>query len=671
MSAKQKFYSLLVNRKPVIKARYEYNVIQNRKKHSKNPLSSWFFLLGLNIDYYILGDKNLDKVQKKQKPKQFTGNSESTLSYKQPPSQLAESLCKFDVISFDIFDTLIFRPFKAPTDLFYIVGEKLKYPDFRRLRILAEQTAREEKRKQKGITEITIEDIYNTLAEMTGLDKDTAIKVELETELELCYANPYMKQVFDIIAKNDKKIIIISDMYLTDSFMSKLLDKNGFLGYNNLFVSCTYGFSKNNGKLYAEVKKQLGGQLSYAHVGDNVHSDIIMAEKNGFTAFEYENINEKGNSYRAEMSPITGSYWAGIVNAKFHCGLGKYSPQYEYGYAYAGILVVGYCNFIHELAKKQGADKILFFSRDGYIIKKIYNKLYPQDKTEYAYWSRSAATKLGAEHFRYDYFNRFITQKAGHNFTFSDILKSMGIEQLLLKNFLDINPDEILTNRNEFKLQEQLQAVFSQILDCYRDEQTAAKQYYKQLIGDSKSVLTVDCGWAGSGSIVLDWLFEKWQLDCKVSGALIGTNGKYQANNDSSDTFLQSGKLASYCFSDCHNTDLFKLHNAAQNHNIYMEMMFTAPEPSLKGFALENNKVKLIFDKDTENLTAIQEIHNGIVDFAEEMVERFASSTFDFVMNISGKDAYSPFESAIYGECKFIKHVMKDCTIDSLTGGNK
>ena len=32
----------------------------------------------------------------------------------------------FDIVSFDIFDTLIIRPFYTPTDLFYLIENKIQ-----------------------------------------------------------------------------------------------------------------------------------------------------------------------------------------------------------------------------------------------------------------------------------------------------------------------------------------------------------------------------------------------------------------------------------------------------------------------------------------------------------------------------------------------------------------
>ena len=90
----------------------------------------------------------------------------------------------------------------------------------------------------------------------------------------------------------------------------------------------------------------------------------------------------------------------GIVNNKLYNGTEQLSMEYEYGYIYGGLFVLGYCDFIHTYARVHGIDKLLFLSRDGDILKQVYDRLYPDDATEYACWSRKAATILMAKYNR-------------------------------------------------------------------------------------------------------------------------------------------------------------------------------------------------------------------------------------------------------------------------------
>ena len=49
-------------------------------------------------------------------------NSEN---FRAEPKDLLNKLCEYDVISFDVFDTLIFRPFTSPRVLFSIMESRL------------------------------------------------------------------------------------------------------------------------------------------------------------------------------------------------------------------------------------------------------------------------------------------------------------------------------------------------------------------------------------------------------------------------------------------------------------------------------------------------------------------------------------------------------------------
>ena len=341
----------------------------------------------------------------------------------------------YDVISFDVFDTLIFRPFAQPADLFYLVGEKVGMLDFRNIRIWAEWDARQKCNEKNGHMEIDLNDIWENLSEDTGLDAAEGLKIEWETELALCYANPFMLKVWKKLVEMGKRIVIVSDMYLSTEQIKAILEKNGFVGAEKIYVSSNYKKSKADGKLYKLVKEELqkeNDSLKILHVGDNPVSDIANAKKAGLEALHYPNINRNELLYRStDMSFIVGSAYRAIVNAHIYNGLKTFSMEYEYGFIYGGLFVLGYCNFIHNYYVKENLDKLLFLSRDGDILLKAYRILYPEDNAEYAYLSRKAATKLMSEIDRHDYFRRFLYHKVNQEYTIKDILKSMELEFLV------------------------------------------------------------------------------------------------------------------------------------------------------------------------------------------------------------------------------------------------
>jgi predicted HAD superfamily hydrolase len=144
-------------------------------------------------------------------------------NFRPDPYRLIKKLLQYDVISFDIFDTLLLRPFTKPTDLFLTLSPHYNIPNFSTERINAEKRARRNQYLNEGHYEVNIFDIYEELSKSTGINLEQGVYLELEKEKQYCYPNPYMKRVFDMLLENQKRIILISDMYYPESLMKKYM----------------------------------------------------------------------------------------------------------------------------------------------------------------------------------------------------------------------------------------------------------------------------------------------------------------------------------------------------------------------------------------------------------------------------------------------------------------
>ena len=658
-----KIYHFLVNRKPGIRQRYHrfHDGTTGMKK-----VVSWFYLLWLNFCYYVLfcrflGEQTEFPVYEEKKPP--CAESESVLANRdrRSVSETVSFLMQYEVISFDIFDTLIFRPFSEPTDLFFFLGEKLEILDFKRLRMQAEAEARTQKYKEEKHYEIKLSDIWSRLQNEIGVIKEQGMQMEQALEMEFCYANPFMQQVFTQLREHGKRIVITSDMYLSKAFLSELLQKNGYEGYEELYVSCEYEKSKADGSLYEVVKRAYPDTDSMIHVGDNPVSDVKNAKKHGFEVFYYPNVNRNALLYRAyDMSAVVGGAYRGIVNNKLYNGTEQLSMEYEYGYIYGGLFVLGYCNFIHTYARVHGIDKLLFLSRDGDILRQAYAVLFPEEKTEYVYWSRAAATKLMARYNRYDFFRRYLYHKADGTYTIEQILKSMRLE-FLLDRLLQRLPHEIyLTSGNVRQVKRFLEANWQEVTAVYDRESKAAELYYKKVLGDSRNALAVDIGWAGSGAIALDYLVQKvWKLPCSITGAVAGTNSVHNFEVDASEIFLQNGKLAAYLYAQSFNRDLWKKHDPNTDDNIFFELLLASPTPQFLGFELDevSGEVLYLFGKVDANPDGMKEIQNGILDFVRDYQKHF--SGYPYLFCVSGRDAYAPILAASGNKKAYLKALKK------------
>ena len=137
------------------------------------------------------------------------------------------------VISFDIFDTVLFRMVKKPTDIFEIAAKKAinkgVLPSYitpiiyKNIRKEAEKQARKQKKDISGHIEVNLKDIMECLPDYIGDCREQMIEFELRAEEELCYINPDIQEVIDYLVQKKKyKIIFISDMYLSSKEIGKI-----------------------------------------------------------------------------------------------------------------------------------------------------------------------------------------------------------------------------------------------------------------------------------------------------------------------------------------------------------------------------------------------------------------------------------------------------------------
>ena len=349
------------------------------------------------------------------------GSSLSALSLWESPAQLVQRLVPFDVVSFDVFDTLLLRAVDRPQDAFALLGAKLGYPHFARLRTEAEGLARQRKRRRLGTGEVTLAEIWQELEQLTALSPQEGMAAEQEVEKALCRGNPLFLPVVKELRRLGKPLVLLSDMYLPAAFLEELVEAAGFGRFSLCLVSGEAGVSKGEGGLFDRLGKFFPPGTSFVHVGDNPHADGSMAKSRGIASILCPNVHRAGDPYRPkDLSPLVGSVYRGIVNGRLHGGLKVLSPLYEYGFAFGGLFALGYCRFIRQWADRNRADRLLFLSRDGEVLLQLYRRLYPEDpRPVYAYWSRLAAAKICAGLFPADYFRRFLTHRAGRAFPWS------------------------------------------------------------------------------------------------------------------------------------------------------------------------------------------------------------------------------------------------------------
>ena len=669
---KVKRYSRIINKYPNVDYVYKQYKYHNLDFHNNHKIKSWLFLYRL-----IHADKANKDLTKVKFPKgaynpflSHTCKSGDTIILqnntctalpdwqllpRKSPKKLAEELLKYDVISFDVFDTCVFRPFAKPTDIFYLLEAQNGVINFSELRQKAEAVARQ--KTSKPNFEIDIYDIYEEISRSCFLQKEYAEK-EISLEKEICYANPYILEVFNLLKKKKKTIVVTSDMYLPSKVIKAILEKNGFIGIDKIFVSCEQGYNKASGVLFEIVKKEYPNARTFAHIGDNEESDIKGAQKAGVDGYYYENCNEFGNKFRPAtlISPVSQMY-KGVVNNYLYNGMCQDSARESFSFLYAGPIVVGYCEYINEFMKNHNLDKILFMARDMNIFYKMYNKFYKKYDNEYVITSRFALQECLYKDFTEEVLFHTINVRANRGYTIEQTLKEVGLEFLL--SFLskaNLNPKTFLSFTNLEKVKDLIKDNIDLVVERFEVNEQAAIEYFKDKIGKAKKLCIVDLGWRGSIIAYLKYLLvDKWKLCDEVKGVLFGST-----INTASTPLLSRGIVDTFAYNHIKNRDFIRNNNWGLEYitMIALESVFTSTENSLIEYRKnKNNEVEFLTYEDNSNKAIIKEFHKGIEKFVG-LFEK-ARKNYKKYLPISAVDSYEPI-NIILNNYEYIARIIGD-----------
>lgn len=186
--------------------------------------------------------------------------------------QIRTAMMAYDWIGFDLFDTLLLRPFLQPDDLFCQMEQELQVPDFAALRSQTENQLRQGRKR-----ELTFLEIYQAIQQKTGVS-DAVIQQWMDLELELewryCYPRESGLSLYCAAKEAGKHIAIVTDMYLPTDQIVRMLQKVGAGDYDLLLLSSELGYSKANGGIYRQLKRMEIPPKQFLQIGDNRIADV-------------------------------------------------------------------------------------------------------------------------------------------------------------------------------------------------------------------------------------------------------------------------------------------------------------------------------------------------------------------------------------------------------------
>ncbi len=332
---------------------------------------------------------------------------------------LHEQIEDADVISFDLFDTLVMRKTLSYTDVFELLNIRLRdlgiyIPDFVKLRLYAEK-------ELSKTSAPRLEEIYERVLKLAGGNFVTATelaKMEWKQDFDLLAARDDVRDVFKTVVEAGKKVVITTDSYYSKEQIERILEKYSFTGFDNLFVSCEHGTAKN-GKLFDVVKQSYVNQY-ILHIGDDEYADIEKAKEHGLSSFRIYSavdlLDALGGLGLDEAQTISdrvkvGLFLSRIFNSPFWFEKSaqplSVKSASDIGYLFCAPMITDFIIWMKVSTDGQGFNNILFGARDGYLVGRLFRMIGNDggsgvedesgQKSFYFLTSRTAAIRAGME----------------------------------------------------------------------------------------------------------------------------------------------------------------------------------------------------------------------------------------------------------------------------------
>lgn len=312
-------------------------------------------------------------------------------------------------VSFDVFDTLVFRRQASPSALFIEVGQRAVkegllpgidaalYADYRRA---AERKAR----VLSDAADVSLDQILACLPWSEAIIERLK-RWECELEIASASINPLARQLLERAHDAGKTVVFASDMYLPSWVIRQMLSPwgNGF----TLYLSCEAGATKATGALFSQILQDLDlAPAELLHVGDHPQGDDRAPRRLGCRTVHFT-----PSRYARQLLSLEQDYAAGVADQahprRYQTALLNPHDDEREGFFFDfGALVWGpameaFALWLRGLAETLKWDRVLFAMREGALFeaccRQVWNDLKQPLPTACAFVSRRATFAAGLD----------------------------------------------------------------------------------------------------------------------------------------------------------------------------------------------------------------------------------------------------------------------------------
>lgn len=607
----------------------------------------------------------------------YQDNSYWSSSY----NDLKRRIDNAQIVSFDIFDTLIMRKIFSPEDVFRLLGSRTK-----ELNINTDIGAVRAKISAKCDSCASIDDIYMAIKEETALSDEVIedIKtIERDIDEQLCVARNDIAKLYEYCIESGKEVYLISDMYYTLQDIKRLLDKCGLsvIDDRHIWISCEKKKDKISGSMWKEYSSVVGENAKCIHIGDNKTGDIENPTKYGIDSYYVMSgkdmvMNSSISELASHVNTVSDSICLGLVIAKLfnspfalcsNKGKLSFDNSEVYGYCVYGPLLGKFLIWLYSNSREDGIDKLLFFARDGYFLEKDYRivaeLLDDGYKQDWCYLPISRRLIYMASMENEEDFKRVV--EFPYVGTFADYMKSR-FEIMVTDETSEYNDRQINAVGDSKNILKWIQPYKEMIMQEAKAER---ENYLKYLEADGDmqkeiSYGTVDLGYYGTNQYYLQRL-----TDIKTKGYCF-----YACLSE--DNVLISDIIMSGCFQ--YGNDYTAEKSLARKKNMYIETFLTAPYGMIRYIDNQGNMVCEPDGKSQRNFDIKENVNGGAIDFIRDYINIYKSilvaDSNEYIKQM--QDRTESIEDIIFynmlnGMCNVSKDILKGFYFDNDFVGGK
>lgn len=596
--------------------------------------------------------------------------------------ELKDKIDKADIVSFDIFDTLIMRKVFSPEDVFRLLGEKVRAE----LKLDCEISYIRAQVAAKCGPYANINEIYEQIKKCMNLTDENIsdiMKMEKDIDIDLCIVRRDIADLYEYCLTCGKKVYFISDMYYTIQDIKRILDKCGVTVPDDeyIWISCEKKADKVSGSLWEKYFKLVGKGNKCLHIGDNKTCDVKNPVRYGIDSYYVMSdkdmlMNSSMAELASDVNTVSDSICLGLVAAKLFnspfalCstkGKVSFEDSEIYGYCVYGPLLEKFLIWLYYNSRKDEIDKLLFFARDGYFLEKDYTMVaellddgYEQ---EWCYLPISRRLIYIATMENEDDFNRVVAFP--YVGTFADYMKSR-FEIIVTDETSEYNDRQINAVGDSKNILKWIQPYKDKIMEQAKKER---KNYLAYLTsdGDMKKGLsygTVDLGYYGTNQYYLQ----------RLTG--IKTKGYCFYACLSKDNIYNNEITMDGCFQ--YGDDYTAEKSIASNKNMYIETFITVPHGMIRYIDDRGNAVCQPDRKSQKNFNVKEKVNCGVVDFINDYISIYktilAVNCSECIKSMSDRTESLEdilFFNMLNGMCNISKNILEGFYFDNDFIGGK